>query len=126
MVCLESGEINYIPTVILENKLYTHYPIRSIERSQAEQIVCSPQFQNKIILRISQSSIRANYNVYYVATYFVSLDRPPINLIITQDYHRLHNGNLNRMLPSNLENYELLILPHSPHFSDTTITEINL
>ena len=52
MVSSESGELDYIPNITLGNKLYTHYPIRQIERNQAEQIVINPQFQNKIILKL--------------------------------------------------------------------------
>ncbi len=113
---------DYIPSILLGNKLYTHYPIRRIERQQAEQVVSNPNFQNKIILRISNNSLQANPNTYYVATYYVSENRMPVNFIVTQQHHQQHNGNLMAILPSNLENYELLIIPHSHSFSDTVIT----
>lgn len=126
MVAGNINDIDYIPTITLGNKLYTHYPIRFIERNQAERVITNPRFQNTIILRISANSRQANSNVYYVATYFVSHNRTPINFIVTRDLHQQHDGNLNRMLPSNLDNYELLILPHSNYFSNTNVTEINL
>lgn len=117
-------DIDYIPSILLGNKRYTHYPIRRIERQQAEQAVSHPNLQNKIILRISPNSLQANPNAYYVATYYVSENRTPVNFIITHQYHQQHNGNLMTMLPSNLENYELLIIPHSHSFSDTVVTEL--
>lgn len=124
MVAGNINDINYIPRITLGNKLYTHYPIRLIERNQAEQVISNPGFQNTIILRISANSRQANPNVYYVATYFVSHNRTPINFIITRDIHQQHDGNLNRMLPSNLDNYELLILPYSHHFNNTIVSDI--
>jgi len=123
MVAGNMNNIDYIPRITLGNKLYTHYPIRLIERNQAEQVISNPRFQNTIIIRISSNSRQANPNTYYVATYFVAHNRSPINFIITQEYHQRHNGNLNRMLPSNLDNYELLIVPHSHHFIDTIVTD---
>lgn len=116
--------IDYIPSILLGNKRYTHYPIRRMERQHAEQVVSHPNFQNKIILRISNNSLQTNPNSYYVATYYISENRMPVNFIITQQHHQLHNGNLMTMLPSNLENYELFILPHSHYFSNTVITEL--
>jgi hypothetical protein len=117
-------DIDYIPSILLGNKRYTHYPIRRIERQQAEQAVSYPNLQNKIILRISPNSLQANLNAYYVATYYVSENRTPVNFIITHQQHQQHNGNLMTMLPSNLENYELLIVPQSHSFSDTVVTEL--
>jgi hypothetical protein len=118
-------DIDYIPSILLGNKRYTHYPIRRMERLQAEQIVSNPGFLNKIILRISNNSQQANPNAYYVATYYVNEHRMPVNFIITRQHHQSHNGNLVTILPSNLENYELLIVNHCNSFSDTVITELN-
>ena len=119
-----ANEVDYIPSILLGNKLYTHYPIRRIERQHAEQVVSNPGFLNKIILRISNNSLQANPNAYYVATYYVNENRMPVNFIITHQHHQRHNGNLMAMLPSNLENYELLIIPHSYLFSNTVVTEL--
>jgi hypothetical protein len=117
-------DIDYIPSILLGNKRYTHYPIRRMERQQAEQAVSHPNLQNKIILRISANSLQANPNAYYVATYYVSENRMPVNFIVTQQHHQRHDGNLMAILPSNLENYELLIIPHSHSFLNTIVTEL--
>jgi hypothetical protein len=117
---------DYIPNIVVGTTLYSHYPIRPIDKSEAEEMV--ERNKKQIIIRISDNS--RNQGAYYVASFLYG--NKVKHLLIKREEHDAGMGDLteiNKRKYGTYINFSEFTLPKITHdllFMHTKIQSIEL
>jgi hypothetical protein len=108
--------MSIIPELYLFDTRYVNYPVSIMSRAEAERKIIESDSMNTIILRMSENSVQANPDVYFVLTRMENRNRPSINIIITRNVFDETNGRLDRMIPNLIREDRLWIREGSSNY----------
>lgn len=106
----------FIPTLVIGRRRYTHYPIRPMSRQEAEEILRQPWMRHMMLVRTSERAQEEHPDLYYVLSYRHEVTGVLLHVIITRRFHNEHHGTLSFLLH---HPYHLPLLPDHPAFQDT-------
>jgi hypothetical protein len=107
----------FIPTLVIGRRRYTHYPIRPMSRQEAEEILRQPWMRHMMLVRTSERAQEEHPDLYYVLSYRHEVTGVLLHVIITRRFHNEYDGVLPFLLSHS--SYYLPLLPDHPAFQDT-------